>query len=168
MSTSQRGFTLVELLIVTALVAVLSALAIHHVLAAKAVSNEASAVGTLRALNSAQITYAGSCAQGYFATTFNRLVEGRFASPDMNVSPKSGYIFEISSDGANGPRDCEGDETRSIYYASGVPASSLSGQRAFATNQASTIWQDTAGTAPSEPFTITGTVSPLESRSVSR
>lgn len=159
-----NGFTLVELLIVVALIGILSALSAHHLLAARAAANEASAIGTLRALNSAQSTYASSCAAGSYAESFAILVTGRFASADMNLSPKSGYNF-VMTGGTGGPSpkdDCVGNTTQTAYYATGEAVTRLSGQRGFSTNEAGTIWQDTEGTPPVEPFVAAGTIHPLQ------
>lgn len=159
-----QGFTLVELLIVIALIGILAALSAHHLMAAKAAANEASAISSLRALNSAQSTYAASCGSGFYATNFANLVTGKFASADMNLSPKSGYNFAMSigTGGESALAGCDGNATQTMYYATGAPVTSLSGQRAFATTQGGTIWQDTSGTPPAEPFVAAGTVHPIQ------
>ena len=62
-----------------------------------------------------------------------------------------------------GPNDCNGTATQTAYYGTAVPATlGSTGSRAFATNQGGTIWQDTAGVAPAEPFAVAGTVSPIQ------
>jgi hypothetical protein len=48
------------------------------------------------------------------------------------------------------------------YYATGRPLSTTTGGRGFATNQGNTVWQDTTGAAPTEPFTPAGTVSTIQ------
>ncbi len=68
--------------------------------------------------------------------------------------------------GVAGPNDCNGSATSSRYYATGVPITPGStGSRAFASNEAGTVWQDTANqgaAAPVEAFAIAGTVSPIQ------
>lgn len=161
---SARGFTLIELLVVCAILGILSAMVIGYLVRAKAAANEASAIGTLRALNSAQVAYSSTCGKNSFAPTFARLVADEYASPDLNLSPKSGYNFALTpGTGGAGAPDCALQPTQTAYYASGAPVSVLStGRRAFATSPAGSIWQDTTGVPPAQPFTVGGTISPIK------
>jgi hypothetical protein len=135
--------------------------------------NEASAIGSLRALNSGQATYASACAAGNYASVWANLAPAGlqpYVSVDLTTAPnrKSGFNFTLAAGAGNvvGPNDCNGAATGSTYYASGRPVTPGStGSRAFATNQAATIWQDTAAqgaAAPAEPFAIAGTVAPIQ------
>lgn len=155
------GFTLIELLIVVTIIGILAAISAPFLLAAKAAANEASAISTLRALNSAQGTYSSTCGHGLYAASLTQLVEGAFASADMDVSPKSGYSFTSQPRGDSGPVGCDGGDTQARFYSTAVPLGGNLGTRGFASNEESTIWQDTAGAAPTEPFTRGGSVSPL-------
>jgi hypothetical protein len=89
-----------------------------------------------------------------------------FISPDLavNGTAKSGYTFTLANGlgGVPGPNDCNGTATSTTFYASATPQSlGTTGNRAFASNVGSAIWQDTTGTPPTEPFTAGGTIAPL-------
>jgi prepilin-type N-terminal cleavage/methylation domain-containing protein len=160
---SARGFTLIELLIVCAILGILAAIVIAHLARAKTAANEASAISTLRALNSAQVAYSSSCGRNHYSPTFARLVTGGFASPDMNISPKSGYSFALTpGGGAAGANDCTAQATQTAYYASATPLTVASGRRGFATSTAAAIWQDTTGVPPAQPFVPGGTIGPIQ------
>jgi prepilin-type N-terminal cleavage/methylation domain-containing protein len=165
-----KGFTLIELLIVVAIVGVLSAIATATVMNARMSGNEASAVGSLRAVTSAQIDY-HELNRGYAVNlaVLAALCPGfqaGFLSSDLNSNgiTKSGYIYVLAA-GAGavaGGNDCNGAGTQTEFYATATPvAPGLTGRRAFAANQTGTIWQDTTGVPPTEPFTASPTVSPI-------
>lgn len=160
---SRRGFTLIELLIVVMLIGVLAALVAPFLVAAKASANEASAIGSLKALNSAQTTYSTVCGRGAYTLTLATLVNDQFGSADLDVSPKSGYDFTLAAGlgSAPGLPDCNGAATQTGYYFFAEPLSDNTGRRAFATSQGGALWQDTAGTAPPQPFIVGGSIGPL-------
>ena len=88
---------------------------------------------------------------------------GGFASPDFALPIKHGFAMAmgVGDTGVLGPVDCNGDPTVTDYYFSATPTTPDLGRRGFATNEVGTIWVDTAGVAPVEPFVVGGTIGPL-------
>lgn len=164
MRPADEGFTLIELLIVVALMGILAALSAPFLVAAKVASNEASAIGSLKALNSAQAAFAGSCGGNYYTTSINTLISGAFISPDVVLAPKSGFTVALAA--GNGARagapDCMGRETETGYYSSATPAGPEVGRRGFASNQGGIVWEDRTGAVPTEPFTSGPSVGPIQ------
>ena len=163
-----EGFTLLEMIFICAVIGLLAAIAVPTVFRSKLAANETAAIGTLRTVHTAQLTYTLTCGFGLYASSLPDLGGEGFLPPDLTAAPipqKSGYKYEMlpGETGASGLVDCHGAPTSLDYYVTAVPIGvNTTGVRGFASNQGSAIWQDSTGVAPIEPFEVLGTVSALD------
>jgi len=147
----QRGFSLIELLIVVAIILIIAAIAVPNLLKARIAANEASAVGTMRTINTSQSVYLNAFPSVGYADVLTKLAEpkdGNITSTSAGLidwvigcasqpCSKAGYYFSIEN--ATG-------SPINTYNVYGVPMQkNVTGRRGFCADQTGTISADPNG-----------------------
>ena len=147
----QKGFSLIELLIVVAIILIIAAIAIPNLIKSKMAANEASAVGSLRTVTTSQIQFASQCPTIGFSGTFALLGPGPGDCTGANLidnqlvtGVKSGYGFTLAATAAAG--------VNVTFTVNADPQSASTGTRHFFVNETGVIrYNQAAAAAVTDP-----------------
>ena len=150
----QKGFSLIELLIVVAIILIIAAIAIPNLLRSRIAANEASAVGSIRTINTAEVTYSSTYPDCGFTSLTNLGGSGGNATGAGLIDAvlaggqKSGYSFAATASGGSGTCGAStGVTPNTLYTVVGGPQSAQTGQRYFFSDQSGVIRYNTSSPA---------------------
>jgi len=153
---SAQGFAIIDLLFVCAIIGILSGIALPKLVVARGSAYAASAIASMRTINSAQLSFAITCGNGFYAPNLTSLaklppgstdgyIKGDLGSADTVV--KSGYTIQMSGTPfAGAPDTCNtlGVGTTALAFKAGADPVDVSITRYFAINANGSIFEDSA------------------------
>jgi type II secretory pathway pseudopilin PulG len=152
-----EGFALIDLIFVCGVIGLLASIALPRLLLAKQAAGAASAIGSMRAISSGQLTYALTCGNGFYAPNLSTLgrapvgsrepfIGGGLGAADTVI--KSSYVITMSAEPFTGaPPSCNGlgsGEAGQGFRAAADPTDPQN-FRFFATNSNGLIYEHNAG-----------------------
>jgi prepilin-type N-terminal cleavage/methylation domain-containing protein len=150
----ERGFTLIELMVVLAIIAILLAIAFNEYRGMQAKGNDASALASLRSIAAAQWQFALTCGNQKYASTLPALAQPvpstghGFLSPDLTSTAepfeKSGYMFQMAAKPVeSGVPACNGTVPAEGYAATADPVRpGVSGDHFYGVNADRVLYVD--------------------------